>query len=233
MTGPDILIRIILLVGTVAIGASIGSFLNVCIYRIPIGLTVTKPKRSFCPSCRTQIKAIDNIPVISWLLLKGRCRSCRAPIPVWYFLVEFFAAVGSGIAYLKSGLPGAALFLIVYSFLTYALRTARAAYSTGPRFLVLLMLLAAVLYIQREAVPGLAFWKLALCCLNAALVMRSGYSVSVDTWTRSVVVIAAVLASGWFGALVAAVILTLYRKRSADTDDAILLACVSLGPILA
>jgi prepilin signal peptidase PulO-like enzyme (type II secretory pathway) len=233
MSSPDILIRTVLLVGTVAIGATIGSFLNVCIYRIPVGLTVTKPKRSFCPSCRTQIKALDNIPLISWLLLKGRCRYCRAPIPVWYFLVELFAAIGSGVAYLKSGLPGAALFLIAYSLLTYTLRTARAGYSNKPRLLVLLMILTAVLYIQREAVPGIDLWKLALCFLSAVLLMRSGYGVSVDTWTRRIATFAAVLASGWLGALVAAVILTLYRKRSADTDDAILLACVSLGPILA
>src|SRR5271165_5857163 len=112
MFDPDSFSRLILLIGTGAIGASIGSFLNVCIYRIPIGLTVTRPRRSFCPACKSQIKAIDNIPVVSWLALKGRCRLCHTPIPVWYFLVELFAAIGTGIACLKCGVPGAALFLI-------------------------------------------------------------------------------------------------------------------------
>lgn len=232
MTGPDILIRIILLMGTVAIGASIGSFLNVCIYRIPIGLTVTKPKRSFCPSCRTQIKAIDNIPVISWLLLKGRCRSCHVPIPLWYFLVELFAAVGSGIACLKSGLLGAALFLIVYSFLTFALRTGRAGYSTRPRFVILLVALAGILYFQREEARWEDLWKLALCCLAAILILRSGYSLSVGKWSKRAIIFCAALVCGWLGALAAAAILMSVPKRSPDTEDSILLACVSLGPIL-
>jgi leader peptidase (prepilin peptidase) / N-methyltransferase len=66
MIDPDFFLRWLPVAGATAIGAGIGSFLNVCIYRIPIGLTVTKPKRSFCPSCRTQIKAVNNIPLISW-----------------------------------------------------------------------------------------------------------------------------------------------------------------------
>jgi hypothetical protein len=77
MLDPDFFLRCLAPAGAIAIGAAIGSFLNVCIYRIPNGLTVTKPTRSFCPSCRDQIKAIDNIPVISWLLLKV------AAVPAW------------------------------------------------------------------------------------------------------------------------------------------------------
>jgi leader peptidase (prepilin peptidase) / N-methyltransferase len=233
MTGPDILSRIILLVGTVAVGASIGSFLNVCIYRIPIGLTVLQPKRSFCPSCRTQIKALDNIPVISWLLLKGCCRSSRAPISVWYFLVELFAGIGSGLAYLKSGLLSAALFLIVYALVTYAQRTARAGYASRPRFLVLMVAIAGVLYFQRQGAPGNDLWKVAVCCLSTMLLLRSGYLVSADKWMQPSLIFAAALASGWLGALVAAVILMLARNRSPDTEDTILLACLSVGPILA
>ena len=61
MIGSDLLFQSIELACVAAIGASIGSFLNVCIYRIPIGLTVVQPKRSFCPSCHTQVKAIDNL----------------------------------------------------------------------------------------------------------------------------------------------------------------------------
>ena len=233
MIEPDLLFKIIETACVAAIGASIGSFLNVCIYRIPIGLTVVQPKRSFCPSCRTQIKAIDNIPVISWLLLRGRCRSCHAPIPVWYFLVELFAGIGSGIAYLKSGLLGAVLFLIVYSLLTYALRIARAGHSSRPRLLALMVVLAGVLYFQREAAPGYDLWKLAVCGLGAISMLYSGYTVPVDKWTQPAVVFAAALGGGWLGALVAAPILILLRKRSADVEDAVLLACLSVGQILA
>jgi leader peptidase (prepilin peptidase) / N-methyltransferase len=70
------------------LGACIGSFLNVVIYRLPRGLSVSQPRRSFCPSCETQIEWYDNIPVVSWILLKGRCRHCGSPISLQYPLVE-------------------------------------------------------------------------------------------------------------------------------------------------
>jgi leader peptidase (prepilin peptidase)/N-methyltransferase len=72
-------------------GALIGSFLNVCISRLPAGLSVVRP-RSRCPKCETPIAWFDNIPVISWLLLRGRCRSCRASISIAYPLVELMVA---------------------------------------------------------------------------------------------------------------------------------------------
>jgi leader peptidase (prepilin peptidase) / N-methyltransferase len=233
MIGPDLLFQGLSLVCVAAIGASIGSFLNVCIYRIPMGLSVVQPKRSFCPACRTQIKAIDNVPVISWLLLKGRCRACHVRIPVWYFLIELFAGIGSGLAYLKSGLLGAFLFLIVYALLTYAVRTARAGHSTKPRFLILLVLLAAVLYFQRGTVSRNDLWKISICCLSAVLMLCSGYSVPVGKWPQRAVVFAAALTGGWLGAPVGAALFVLYRNRSADAKDAILLACLSIGQILA
>jgi leader peptidase (prepilin peptidase)/N-methyltransferase len=80
-----------------ALGAILGSFANVCIFRLPRGESVVSP-RSRCPGCRMPIAAWDNVPVISWLLLRGRCRSCRSPISPRYPLVEalvgaiFFAA---------------------------------------------------------------------------------------------------------------------------------------------
>ena len=71
-----------------AFGLCVGSFLNVCIYRLPReGLSIGKPRRSFCPSCKEKIFWADNIPVLSWLLLRGRCRSCRSSISIRYPLV--------------------------------------------------------------------------------------------------------------------------------------------------
>lgn len=73
-------------------GAIIGSFLNVCIYRIPRGLSLVLPC-SKCPSCGDSIRFYDNIPIISYILLKGRCRICNSRIPIRYFVVELLNAV--------------------------------------------------------------------------------------------------------------------------------------------
>jgi leader peptidase (prepilin peptidase)/N-methyltransferase len=73
-------------------GLIIGSFLNVVIYRLPRDESLTHP-RSRCPSCATQLRAIDNIPVVSWLALRGRCHHCGAPISARYPLVELSTAV--------------------------------------------------------------------------------------------------------------------------------------------
>jgi leader peptidase (prepilin peptidase) / N-methyltransferase len=73
------------------IGAAIGSFLNVCIYRLPEGQSVVRP-RSRCPECGLQIGWRDNLPILSWVLLKGRCRGCGTGISAQYPLVELVTA---------------------------------------------------------------------------------------------------------------------------------------------
>lgn len=72
-------------------GSIIGSFLNVCIYRMPLEKSVVSP-RSYCPQCKKTIPWYDNIPMLSYIILLGRCRSCKARIPFRYFLVELFTA---------------------------------------------------------------------------------------------------------------------------------------------
>ena len=76
-----------------ALGLVIGSFLNVCIYRIPQGVSIHSPRRSFCPECRTPIRFYDNIPVLSYLLLRGRCRHCATEISTIYPLVELMTGI--------------------------------------------------------------------------------------------------------------------------------------------
>ncbi len=75
------------------LGACIGSFLNVVIYRVPRNLSVSKPRRSFCPNCQQQIAFWHNIPLLSWLLLRGKCHSCAKPISPRYLGVELLTAV--------------------------------------------------------------------------------------------------------------------------------------------
>jgi leader peptidase (prepilin peptidase) / N-methyltransferase len=75
------------------LGAAVGSFLNVCIYRLPIDLSINRPRRSFCPACKTPIRWHENIPLISWFLLRGRCANCGATISFRYFAVELITAL--------------------------------------------------------------------------------------------------------------------------------------------
>ena len=90
---PDFILQYLLPVTAFLIGACIGSFLNVVIYRVPNGLKVNEPSRSFCPKCETQIPIWLNIPLFTWLMLGGKCKWCRCRIPFRYFFVELLTAV--------------------------------------------------------------------------------------------------------------------------------------------
>ena len=89
---PPWLTVAVLLAFLLFMGGAIGSFLNVVIYRVPAGLSIVKP-RSRCPRCLVPILARDNLPVLGWLLLRGRCRYCRTRIAARYPLVELAAGV--------------------------------------------------------------------------------------------------------------------------------------------
>jgi leader peptidase (prepilin peptidase)/N-methyltransferase len=81
----------------VAFGLSLGSFLNVVIHRLPRGLSLVRP-RSSCPPCGHAIRPHHNVPVLGWVVLRGRCADCRAPIPLRYPAVELAGGVLAGVA---------------------------------------------------------------------------------------------------------------------------------------
>src|SRR6476659_3105244 len=85
-----IVMPFLILVGV--LGLLIGSFLHVVIHRVPLGLSVVSPG-SHCPSCERPVRTQHNLPVLGWLLLRGRCHDCGAPIPARYPLVELLTGV--------------------------------------------------------------------------------------------------------------------------------------------
>jgi leader peptidase (prepilin peptidase)/N-methyltransferase len=85
-------VHIVFLIYAAFLGASVGSFMNVCIGRLPEGQSLVRP-RSHCPRCGGRIAWYDNIPLLSWLLLRGKCRQCRQPISIQYPAVELLVAL--------------------------------------------------------------------------------------------------------------------------------------------
>ena len=113
-------------------GSCIGSFLNVCIYRLPKQKSIMKP-RSFCPQCQTSISWYDNIPILSYIILLGKCRSCGQKISVKYFLVEIITGL---------------IFLSLYSI--FGLSWGMAKFS----FLFCLLVLVSFIDIEYRAIPA-------------------------------------------------------------------------------
>lgn len=102
------------------LGLAFGSFLNVCIYRLPRELSVVRP-RSACPQCERPIRAYDNIPVLSWLILRGRCRNCQAFISVRYLIVEVLTGAIFLACYAHFGASLATLKYCAFGFLLLGL----------------------------------------------------------------------------------------------------------------
>ena len=183
-------------------GANVGSFLNVCIYRMPRdGLSVHRPRRSFCPSCGTGIQWYDNIPLVSWLWLGGRCRYCGAPVSMRYFLVEGLTAalfmivalryLGGGEAQWAACLVVLVLVaaLIVASFIDLELRILPDEITLGGMYAVpLIALFVPDLHTQPvdRHVSQLLHW------LYGSVAPLVGGPAGVGPWT--VVVIAAIVA---------------------------------------
>lgn len=102
------------------VGACVGSFLNVVIYRVPLGMSVNEPKRSFCPGCQKDIPWYRLFPMVTWLVQRGRCAECQMRIPVRYFLVELLTMVLWAVSWQfvgRNGMPGEAVLLMIMATL--------------------------------------------------------------------------------------------------------------------
>jgi leader peptidase (prepilin peptidase)/N-methyltransferase len=101
-------LRLLVAAWVFLLGAAIGSFLNVVVARLPAGLSIVRPA-SRCPRCQAPIAWYDNIPILSWLFLRGRCRRCRAPISFRYPFVEALGGLFALFAFARHGFSLSAL----------------------------------------------------------------------------------------------------------------------------
>jgi leader peptidase (prepilin peptidase)/N-methyltransferase len=163
-----------------AVGASMGSFLNVCIGRWPEGLSVVKP-RSRCPKCGHQIKATENIPLVSWLLLRGRCSGCGERISVQYPIVELLVGLLWLAAFLQFGLSFTAFRVAVLATVLLGISITDAKHFLIPDgftvfglFFVLLTSLVA-LYLG-ESYPFAGPWDAVIgMCVGAGAISIVGW----------------------------------------------------------
>jgi leader peptidase (prepilin peptidase) / N-methyltransferase len=139
---------------TFLFGLLFGSFLNVCIYRLPRGLSVVSP-RSACPACEAPIAAYDNVPVLSWLILGGKCRKCRTRITPRYAIVELLCGLLFLCVYLHFGPTLETLKYCVFSFLILGLVFTDAETHLLPDKMTLTGLGIALVLALIVAVPGL------------------------------------------------------------------------------
>jgi leader peptidase (prepilin peptidase)/N-methyltransferase len=135
------------------LGLAVGSFLTVVVHRVPAGESVVRP-RSRCPACGTQILARDNVPVISWILLRGRCRACGARIPAVYPLLE----LGTGALFVGAALrhpdPWRAVLLAPFLGVLLALAVIDARTRKLPNRIVYPALAVAAAYLLLAGVAG-------------------------------------------------------------------------------
>lgn len=157
-----------------AFGAAIGSFLNVVIYRVPNELSVVFPN-SACPKCKAPIKAYDNIPILSWLILGGKCRGCKEPISARYPAVELLTALVFLLVYWQIGFNPFLPVCLVFAATMIALIFIDAEHMILPN--VITYPLFALMLIVR-VVFGLAFGAAYFSDLNfTPLTFMHGYPV--------------------------------------------------------
>lgn len=143
-------------------GAVFASFAGVVAYRSPKGQSIVKPD-SYCPSCKKPIKSYDNIPILSWIFLGGKCRYCKSKIGVFSLLIEIFGGIGFMLAYLEYGSSYTTLPLFIASMLLVFLFLVMAAidYETHDIYditLIIFAVIALFISIYRIVVFDSSIW---------------------------------------------------------------------------
>lgn len=182
------------------LGAAIGSFLNVAIYRMPRGLSVNKPKRSFCPVCNKDIPIYRNIPLFTWLAQAGKCAECKCRIPFRYFAVELLTAL---------------LFVLMW-----------VSFSADPRealfYMLLMAALVVIVFVDAELmlIPLQVTWFGTGLGVLAAVVVQ--HHLGVVGWKDGLVASAVGFAAG-FGGLWAVVLLgkLAFGKKNISFDGSV------------
>jgi len=190
------------------VGACFGSFLNVCISRWPDGLSVVRP-RSRCPNCGHQITAIENIPIFSWLALRGKCRGCGNPISFQYPLVEIVVGLVWMFAFLQYGLTFTAARVAIF---------------------ITILIGIAVTDFKRYLIPdgftvfGL-FWVLATAIATLFVGENELFSSAGDALIGACVGAGAIAIAGWLGEVA-------LKKEAMGFGDVTLMAMVgaAVGP---
>jgi leader peptidase (prepilin peptidase)/N-methyltransferase len=170
--------------GFFCFGLIFGSFLNVCIYRLPRGLSVVSP-RSACPQCHEPIAAFDNIPVLSWLILGGRCRHCRARITPRYAVVELICGMLFLLSFLHFGLSVETAKGCVLCFLFLGLTFTDAETHLLPDAMTLPGLGVALLFSLFVLVPGPAYNLFPVHFQGAATLLQVDLQLGLRSFANS------------------------------------------------
>ncbi|MFH1665172.1 MAG: prepilin peptidase [Candidatus Omnitrophota bacterium] len=183
-------------------GTIVGSFLNVCIYRLPLGKSIVWPG-SFCPRCKHPIKWFDNIPLVSFLVLRGKCRHCADPISIRYIIVELVTAL-SAVAFL-------ARFGVGYSFFAYEL-------------LLCALIVIVFIDIDRQEIPDVISLPGIFAGVALMTVLRlDGSGVYAKSFANSVL---GVLAGGGSMFLMGVIGGMVFRKEALGGGDVKLMAMI-------
>ena len=184
------------------LGAIFGSFLNVCVARWPKELSVVSP-RSRCPRCGHEITWWENIPLVSWVLLRGKCRGCKQPISAVYPLVELVVALGWLASYVQFGVSLTALRIAVFGTI-----------------LLGIMLTDVVAYVIPDGFTAFGLiWALVMAIVAAVMHETSPFATLYDSAIGACVGAGVIAIAGWLGEMA-------FKKEAMGFGDVTLMAMV-------